>query len=100
MSCPSRWPPVSGSTAPRKYPCEAFAVEKIARAHSAGSAGGEIPWPTSLGVEGVHEDRDHVPGHGRKPLLSREIERRDGGVDPQLDVRSGARRHCDEVRIC
>ncbi len=36
-----RWTPVAGSTAPRKYPCGASTVEKIVRAHSAGSAGGK-----------------------------------------------------------
>ncbi|WP_179443404.1 hypothetical protein [Rhodococcus sp. ACPA1] len=36
------------------------------RAHPLGGLGGrQLPWPTPLGDDGVHENRDREPGHGR-----------------------------------
>ena len=58
--------------------------------------GRQIPWPTSLGVEGVHEDRDREPGHGGNhcsaPTSNVVMD-----VWIRSDVRSCARRHCDEM---
>ena len=47
----------------------------------------QMPRHARLRVDGVHDDRDGEPGRRGKPLLGRNVERCDGRVNPQLDVR-------------
>lgn len=65
-----------------------------------GLGGRQIPGLARLRIDGVHDDGDSEPGSRGKPRLGRGVERCDGRVDLKLNIRSGAGRRRDDVRIC